>query len=254
MLIDTHAHLTDEVYGGAKEIIRDMDKDNLSRIIAVSYNEQTSIQSKEIATNNENVFFAVGVHPSEVKGGEDFNRLLELSRDKKAVAIGEIGLDYHYDNTDKQLQKAGLLAQLDLVKAANLPVIFHVRDADGDMLEIVKANLDKMPERGVLHCFSGSRETAEQYVKMGFYISFSGAITFKNSVHAAQVISAVPKNRILVETDCPYLAPVPYRGKTNYPKFVSLTATKVAEVLDVDVSEVERFTTQNAFNLFKKMY
>ncbi len=256
MLIDTHAHLTDERYGDAYEsIISQMQADGLDKVVSVGYNYDSSIGSYNLAQKHDNVYCALGFHPSntgEVTDGV-YDEILKLSKNKKVVAIGEIGLDYHYDDTDKVVQKRELLAQLDLVKASNLPVAFHLRDAYEDMLNIVKDNLDKMPNRGVMHCFSGSLETAREYIKLGFYISFSGTITFKNAKSYPDIIKSVPRDKILIETDCPYLAPTPHRGETNYPKYVRYQAQRIADILGLDYQEVEDFTAKNALALFPKL-
>lgn len=254
MLIDTHAHLSDPVYGGAQEIIDSMESDGLERIIAVGYNEFTSALSVSIAEKNEKIYAAVGVHPSDAnKAGTGYlGALTELSASDKCVAIGEIGLDYHYEDTDKPAQHRVLCEQLELVRALKLPVCFHVRDAYGDFYDIIKERRNCIKAGAVMHCFSGSKETALQYADMGFYISFSGSCTFKNS-RAGEIISALPLDRILIETDCPYLAPVPYRGQTNYPKYVRCQAEKIAEVRNLPVEEVIEITRRNAYAAFPKM-
>lgn len=254
MLIDTHAHLTDPEYKGAREIIDNMAADGLEKIIAVSFNEFTSAYSVKIAEANENVYAAVGVHPSEATGaGDGYLGMLEnLSDHPKCVAIGEIGLDYHYEDTDKRAQHRVLHEQLELVKKVGLPAIFHVRDAYGDFYDVIREHRDCLPAGAIMHCFSGSKETALQYADMGFYISFSGSITFKNS-KAAEIIAALPLNRILVETDCPYLAPTPFRGKVNYPAYVKYQAEKIAEVRGMSFDEIASITTENAYRAFPKM-
>lgn len=254
MLIDTHAHLTDPVYGGAGEIIENMERDGLERIIAVGFNEFTSAYSVKIAEANEKIYAAVGVHPSEAnKAAQGYlGTLAELSDSDKCVAIGEIGLDYHYEDTDKDCQHRVLCEQLDMIKTLKLPAIFHVRDAYGDFYEIFKAHRDCLRAGAVMHCFSGSKETALQYIDEGCYISFSGSITFKNS-RAGEIIEALPLDKILIETDCPYLAPTPHRGQTNYPAFVRYQAERIAEVRGLSVEEVIEITRNNAYKAFPKM-
>lgn len=257
MLIDTHAHLTDERYNGADDIISSMKECNLEKIICVGYDLKSSKDGLELARKNKDIYAAVGVHPSEANDfGADYDlsdELILLAKDPKTVAIGEIGLDYHYDDADKINQDKLLNHQLDIVEKSGLPVIIHLRDAYEDMLKIIKANRHKLRAGGVMHCFSGSKETAMQYVDMGFYISFSGTITFKNSVKAPEIIKAVPKDRLLIETDCPYLAPHPFRGQLNEPKYVLYQALKVAEVLGISIEEAEELTRKNAYSLFTKM-
>lgn len=254
MLIDTHAHLTDVKYGGAREIIDNMEQDGLERIIAVGFNEFTSAYSVKIAEENEKIFAAVGVHPSDAAtAGQGYlGALSDLCDSDKCVAIGEIGLDYHYEDTDKRAQHRVLCEQLELVREKKLPAVFHVRDAYGDFYDIISKHRDCVTAGAVMHCFSGSKETALIYADMGFYISFSGSITFKNS-KAGEIISALPLERILIETDCPYLAPVPHRGEINYPKYVRCQAEKIAEIRGVSVEEIIKITRDNAYRAFAKM-
>lgn len=254
MLIDTHAHLTDPKYHGAKEIIDGMTADGLERIICVGFNEFSSAYSVKLAEENEKIYAAVGVHPSDAPdAGQGYiNALRELSYSDKCVAIGEIGLDYHYEDTDKDAQHRALCEQIELAVETKLPVAFHVRDAYGDFYEVMKNYADRLKGNGVMHCFSGSKETALIYAEMGFYISFSGSITFKNS-RAGEIITALPMEKILIETDCPYLAPTPHRGEINYPKYVRYQAEKIAEVRGMTVDEVIDITTENAYRAFPKM-
>ena len=254
MLIDTHAHLTDPRYEGAAEIISQMESDGLERIITVGFNEFSSAYAVKLAEENEKIFAAVGVHPSDaVEAGIGYlGAIKDLAQSSKCVAIGEIGLDYHYPDTDKEVQIRALCEQLDLVKETNLPAVFHVRDAYGDFYEVIKQNRHKLTGGAIMHCFSGSKETALQYLNMGFYISFSGSITFKNS-KAGEIIEALPTDKILIETDCPYLAPTPHRGELNYPKYVLYQAQKIAEVKNMSVDEIIKITAANAYKAFPKL-
>ncbi len=253
-LVDTHAHLTDPRLD-VREIIASMDADGLDRIITVGYNMETSAGGLAIAKTDPRVFCCLGFHPSnahEVKDG-DYDKLLAFSKDEKVVAIGEIGLDYHYDDTDKPVQRAALLRQLDLVKAADLPAVFHLRDAEGDMNALIAENRGKLPRGGVMHCFSGSLETARFYADLGFYISFSGSVTFKNAKKFSEIVRGLPLDRILIETDCPYLAPEPFRGRLNYPKYVRYQAERIAEILGKTFEEVAALTAKNAYGCFEKL-
>ena len=254
MLIDTHAHLTDVRYEGAGEIISNMDADGLERVISVGFNEFSSAYSVKIAEQNPKIYAAVGIHPSDASdvGQGYLGTLAELCDSVKCVAVGEIGLDYHYDDTDKRSQMRVLIEQLELVRSVNLPAVFHVRDAYGDFYDVIKKYRSNLTAGAVMHCFSGSKETALTYADMGFYISFSGSITFKNS-KAAEIIQALPLDRILIETDCPYLAPTPHRGELNYPKYVRYQAEKIAEVRGLPVEEVIEITRQNAYRAFPRL-
>lgn len=255
MLIDTHAHLSDPLYQGAEEIVNSMRADGVEKIVTVGYDLRSSLAGMALADRYEGVYFTCGVHPSDADSltDEAFGKLLELTRHPKCVAVGEIGLDYHYEDTDKEVQAAALLRQLELVKACGLPAIFHVRDAYGDFDALVRPRLDMLKSGAVLHCFSGSKEFAEQYVKEGFYVSFTGAITFKNNRKAADVVPVVPRDRLMVETDCPYLTPEPYRGKPNYPAYVRYVAEKAAALRGETFETLSRYTTENAYRFYSKM-
>lgn len=252
--IDTHAHLCDKRLN-ANEIVNSMKKDGLEKIITVSYDMASSHTTTRICSNNSNVYGSVGVHPSDVKflKEEDLETLLKLSKNPKIVAIGEIGLDYHYEDTDRENQKYWLTRQLEVVEKSGLPTIIHLRDAYEDMQKIIKNNLDRFPAPAVLHCYSGSKETAQYYLSLGFYISFTGVITFKNATRYEEIIRSIPKDRLLIETDCPYLAPVPFRGTTNYPAYVKFVAQKIAEILNMPLEEVAQITKENTYRLFGKM-
>lgn len=253
-MIDSHCHITDKAINAA-EVISSMKSDGLKKLVTVGYDMPSSEAAYKLAAENEDVYCAVGFHPSDVGGIKDdsLDKLLEFSRGEKTVAIGEIGLDYHYPDTDRDAQKYWLCRQLELVKASGLPAIFHLRDAYEDMLTIIKSNLDKLPARGVMHCFSGSAETAKIYADLGFYVSFSGTVTFKNARNPVEAAKIVPDDLILVETDCPYLAPEPFRGKTNVPALVRYTLGKVAQIRGVDFDYAERLTEKNTMTLFSKM-
>ncbi len=254
MLIDTHAHLTDEKFDG-EAIIAAMPEDKLEKIICIGFDMQSSRDGLALAQKHNAVYAAVGVHPSELLSvtEEDMSELVELSKHPKTVAIGEIGLDYHDEDVPKEVQKKWLVRQLEVVKESGLPAVFHLRDAYGDMYDIIRAHRDCLKAGAVMHCFSGSKETARNYLDMGFYISFSGSVTFKNARNLAEVAPEVPSDRLLVETDCPYLAPTPLRGTVNQPKNVWLTAQKLAELRNCELNEIEKITVDNAYTLFTKM-
>ncbi|MDR2201962.1 MAG: TatD family hydrolase [Clostridiales bacterium] len=252
MLIDTHAHLCDPVFGGGEDIVASMAADGLDALIAVSYDMPSSRFSSALAKKHKNVYCAVGIHPSNTK---DFSTdfipgLLALTKDPKCVAVGEIGLDYHYPDTDKAAQAYALDSQVELAAEAALPVIFHVRDAYADMYAALKRNVNGLKRGAVMHCFSGTAAEALSYIDLGFYVSFSGTLTFKNAKSYPEIIAAVPRERVLIETDCPYLAPHPYRGQTNYPRYVRLVAEKLAALWGTDFAEAARVTADNAKRLF----
>jgi len=254
MLIDTHTHITDPKLN-ATDIIKNMTADGLSNIICVGYNYKNSLDSLALSKTDSRLFSTVGLHPNYV---DEFKKsyldeFLKLSSDEKVVAIGEIGLDYHYEGYDKNLQQRVFVEQLEVASTAKLPVIIHMRDADEDTQKIIKQNKHKLQNGGVMHCYSGSLESARIYMDLGFYISFSGCITFKNAKKYPDIIKGLPLNKILVETDCPYLAPDPFRGQTNYPKYVRYVAEKIAEFKDLTFDEIVRATSDNAKRLFTKI-
>lgn len=263
MLIDTHAHLTDKRYStesdrkyeNAEAIIANMQEDNLEKIICVGYDYKSSCEGLELAKKHRDVYCAVGIHPSETQDMADdvCDKLLILSKHEKVAAIGEIGLDYHYEDTDRVRQNYALIKQLELVKESKLPVIFHLRDAYDDMYRVIKSNREKIVEGAVMHCFSGSKETALQYIDMGFYISFSGSVTFKNAVKFPDIVRSLPLDRILIETDCPYLTPTPFRGQLNYPAYVKYQAERLAELKVIEVEKMIEITRENAYRFFGKM-
>lgn len=253
-MIDSHCHLTDERID-AKATAKQMKSDGLNALVTIGYDMPTSRSCVEIATTYPDVYATVGVHPSDVGGmtDADLDELKKLCSHKKVVAVGEIGLDYHYDDTDREKQKYWLCRQLELVQDVGLPAVFHLRDAYEDMLEIIVANRNKLVKGGVMHCFSGSVETAKKYLDMGFYISLSGTVTFKNAKKTAEVAKIVPEDRLLAETDCPYLAPEPYRGQLNVPRYVRHTIQRLAELRGKEFWYVEKITERNTKDLFFRM-
>jgi len=232
-----------------------MDKDNLSRMIVVGYDYKNSLQGLEIAKQNEKVYCSLGLHPSSAAIYNEKKSLehLELSKHPKVIAIGEIGLDYHYPDFDKNQQAKACIGQLEIAHKANLPVIIHMRDCDLDMKNLLKANKHLLQKGGVMHCYSGSLESAYEYIDLGFYISFTGVITYKNAKKSLDIVKNIPLDKILIETDCPYLSPEPFRGQLNYPKNVVYVAKQIAEVLDISLDEVARITADNAYRLFDKL-
>lgn len=252
-MIDSHAHIYDEELlptGGADAVINSMQADGLEYIVCVGCDMPSSHTCVSLAENNERIYATVGVHPYDADTVTDGNLdiLRKLAGNKKVVAIGEIGLDLHRPNSDKPLQTEAMIKQYDLARELALPMVYHIRDAFGEFYEFSKTR--DFPQGAVLHCFSGSAEIAEYYVKKGFYISFSGTLTYKNAVNLARAASAVPLDRLLVETDSPYLTPEPVRGGLNYPKNVAHVARRLAEIKGVDFAEIERFTADNTKRIF----
>lgn len=252
MFIDSHAHLDDRRFNGDRErIIESLKENKIDIAINIGADLKTSIDSVALAKKYDNIYAAVGVHPHSASELNPYNleRIKELSKNEKVVAIGEIGLDFYYDNSPRDVQRKWFKEQLKLAKELNLPVIIHSRDASQETFDTIKEAQDGNL-RGVLHCFSGSAEMAAEYVKLGFYISVGGPVTFKNARVVREVAEAVPLDKLLIETDCPYLTPEPYRGKRNEPAYVRYVAEKIAEIRGITVEEVAEATTRNTKELF----
>lgn len=248
--MDSHAHLEDEKYDKDREKVIEECKKNLTFLINVGSNLLTSKQSIELAHNYDFIYASVGIHPHDAQ--REFDKVEEIERlalQGKVVAIGEIGLDYYYNDPPKEFQKEVFTKQIRLAKKLNLPVIIHDRDAHGDILDILKQEWTK-DLRGVFHSYSGSVEMAFQVIEMNFYISLGGPVTFKNAKKPKEVAKAVPIEKLLIETDSPYLTPEPYRGKRNTPVYVKFVAEKIAELRDMSCDEVCRITAENAMKLF----
>lgn len=256
MIIDTHSHITDELLSPIQDqIIANMKKDNLEKIVTVGCDKESCIDSENIAENNENIYAIVGIHPeyAEEYNQEIENFLRKIAKGPKIIAIGEIGLDYHRDY-DKVAQKKAFESQIRLANELNLPIVIHTRDAVSDTIEILKNNAKILNNGIIIHCFSESLESYKIFEKMGCYISIGGILTFKDAKKSIEVIKYADINKILLETDCPYLTPEPFRSKQlNQPKFANLVCQKIAEIKNLTLKQVEDATTQNAYRFFKKL-
>lgn len=256
MFVDTHCHLDDEkLKGDTRNVVSAFRSAGVGVVINIGCDVLTSETVKNQAEEYDGVYFAAGIHPMDVKDADisDIDKIAELARHPKCVAIGEIGLDYYWDKTYAEKQKEFFERQICLADKMSLPVNVHVRDAMGDAVEIIKANADKLKNGGVMHCYSGSIETAKELIKLGFYISFGGTLTFKNAKKVVEVAKIVPTDRILTETDSPYLAPEPFRGTVNSPKNIPYIVKKLAEVREKSQEETERAIYENTLTLFKKI-
>lgn len=255
MLFDSHAHLDDKQFDKDRDdVILNAKNNGVGRIINVGADLNSSYTSLELARKYNHIFSACGIHPHDANTySADVEKQLRLiAKDQNTVAVGEIGLDYHYDNSPRDLQKTVYKKQINLAGELGLPIIIHNRDAHKDCMDILKA--EKTYEMtGVFHCYSGSAEMAREIIKLGFYISFTGVITFKNARKTLEVLKAVPVDRLLVETDCPYMAPEPMRGKRNNPGYVKYTAVKMAETLEIDYTELCRILWKNTHRLFGRL-
>ena len=257
-LFDTHAHLNDDRFAeDIDETIGRAAEAGVSAILVAAYDEPSSHTAVSIARSRNGLCCSVGIHPHDASSyddaaGERIRRLAMENRDI-VVAIGEIGLDYHYDLSPRDVQRAVFEAQIRLAGACGLPFIVHDREAHGDLLDIVKKCHDQGLLRelpGVFHCYSGSVEMARLLMDMGFFLSFAGPVTFRNAKRSAEVLEAVPLDRILVETDSPYLAPEPFRGKRNEPAYVRYVLEKIAQVKGITVEEAGYAAYRNARRLF----
>lgn len=248
-IFDSHAHYDDKRFDNDRDqILSKMPENNVCGIINCGTNIETSAFSLELARKFPFIYAAVGYHPESIDNTTVFekDKLKELAKNDKAVAIGEIGLDYYWDTTYKLQQIEFFEKQLILAKEFGLPVIIHDREAHGDTLELLK----KHKPNGILHCFSGSVEMAREVIKLGLYIGIGGVITFKNSKKLVEIVKEIPLNRILLETDAPYLAPEPHRGKTNNSAYIKFVAEKIAEIKNITADEVVSVTTNNVKTLF----
>ena len=253
MFIDTHCHLEDENFSADRaEVIERAKLSGVERIINFGSTLKSSEAVTELAKNFSELYAGVGIHPEEI---DDFDantcaRLAELAANTKVIAVGEIGLDYHWekDPSRRLIQQKIFVAQLDLARQLNLPVCVHDRDAHADTLKILQTEARGL--RGVLHCYSGSLETAREIFKLDWFIGVDGPLTFKNSAKLPEIVKAAPRDRILIETDAPYLAPVPHRGKRNEPAYVVEVAKKLAELRNEPLDEVGAYTSANAKNLY----
>lgn len=252
LIFDTHCHYDDERFNDDREeaFLR-MHEAGVQYCTCVGSDIPSSERCIAFARAHENVYAAVGVHPHEAKDAPD--NYLDIMRgmfsNPCVRALGEIGLDYYYDLSPRDVQKKVLNEQLDLAVECDMPVIFHIRDAHDDMLKLLKSR-SKNPQC-VVHCFSGSPEIAREYLKMGFYISFAGPLTFKKAPHLCAAAQIVPDDRIMVETDSPYLAPEPVRGRRNEPANVAYVCAKLAELRGISADEAARMTTRNAFSFYR---
>jgi TatD DNase family protein len=251
-LFDSHCHLEDEQFAGEVDaVLARMAEAGVSRCILAGSDRESSERIVALAGAHPNVYGAVGVHPHEAKSFDEdtLSWMEEMLRKPHIVGVGEIGLDYYYDFSPKADQKEAFVRQLDFAYEKGLPAVFHVRDAHGDVTDLFRARRNRLPA-GVLHCFSGSAESAKEYLNMGFYISFSGSLTFKNAHNLREAARAVPIERLLVETDSPYLAPVPMRGRRNEPAYVRYVAELLAQIKEVPLETLIETTSANVERLY----
>jgi len=251
-LFDSHAHYDDKRFEeDYEEVILNAFSSGVKYILNAGSDIATSKKSIKLAEKFDFVYAAVGVHPHEVEklSNTEYEELKKLCNHKKVVAIGEIGLDYYYDHSPREVQRYWFDKQIELGKEFNLPLIIHNRDSHEDIMNIIRRHTP-YAKPGVLHCFTGSWEMAKELLNFGFYISFGGPITFKNAKKAIEIIEKMPEDRLLIETDCPYLTPEPYRGRRNDSSYVLFVAKRISEIRKISVEEAAKITTENTKRLF----
>ena len=252
MLFDTHAHLDDRAFDADREaLLASLTGQGLGLVMNPGCSLESSRNASRLAQEYDYIYAAAGSHPDaadEVNGDvlEEYRKLCKLS--PKIKAIGEIGLDYHYEDIPREIQLKAFRSQMELARELNLPVIVHEREAHEDGMAVVR----DFPEvTGVFHCYSGSAEMARQLVDRGWYIGFTGVLTFKNARKAVEVASSIPLERIVLETDCPYMAPEPFRGKRNHPGYLYRMAEKLAEIRGLSMEEIQTITEENGKRLYR---
>lgn len=250
-MIDTHSHLFEEEFkNDLNECIKRCKEKNVNKIILVGFSCETNRLALDLSKKYDLFYPTAGIHPSEagINYQNDLNDLYSFVKENKVYAIGECGLDYHYGKDNIDYQKIVFKKQIELAIAMDLPIIIHMRDATLDTYEILSRYKGKI--KGVMHCYSGSVEMAKEFIKLGMYISLGGPVTFKNAKESKRVAVEIPLEKLLIETDCPFLAPTPYRGTRNESSYVALVLEEIARLREMSASEVDEITTLNAEKLF----
>ena len=253
-MIDSHCHINDDLYKeNPLEYIKEAKNNGVFEFLVVGFDKKSSEKALDIAKKYQECFAAVGIHPSDCKNAKegDLLAIRELAKDKKTIAIGEIGLDYYWDKDPevKALQKEYFIKQINIANEMDLPISIHCRDAIEDCLQILKDNPVK--RGGIMHCYAGSLEIASEFIKLGFLLGFGGTVTFKNSVRPKEVAANIPPNAYVLETDAPYLTPHPYRGQENHSKYLYLVRDKIAELRSVSPETVDEESTNNFNRVFR---
>ena len=254
-LFDSHCHLNDEKFNeDRKELIENLRKQGVKRLVTAGYSIESSKEAIKLSKEYDFIYATIGISPNDVPKtledlDKDLNNIKDLYKEgEKIVAVGEIGLDYYWNTENKEIQKEAFKRQIELANNLNLPIQIHTREAIADTLEILKDN--KVNRKGIFHCCPFNRELVKEGLKLGFYISFAGPTTFKNSKNAVEIIKMVPDDKMLVETDSPYLSPEPFRGKRNDPSRVQYIIKKIAEVKEKSFEEIEKMVYENANTIF----
>lgn len=255
---DSHSHYNDEKFNEDREqLIQDTYKDGITKFVCAGYNIKSSLDSLEISKKYDFIYSICGISPNDIpqseqelwKNIDEISQIAKQNNDKKLVAIGEIGLDYYWNKENKELQKQAFIKQIELSNELELPIVIHSRDASVDTIEILKTN--SVHKKGIFHCCQLNQEMIRQALELGFYISFAGPITFKNAKNADDCVKMVPMDKILIETDSPYLSPEPHRGKRNDSRNVKYVAQKIADIKGLSLEEVAKITYENAIRIFE---
>ena len=252
---DSHAHYDDSKFDEDRiEIIQKMYDEGVTKIISAGYNLESSKYASKLTSEYDFIYTTCGISPNDIPEGEkefykELIEIKELTKNEKCVAIGEIGLDYYWNKENKEYQKRAFIEQINLANEVDLPIVIHSRDAISDTLEILKNN--KVNRKGVFHCCMLNRELVKEALKLGFYISFAGPVTFKNSKNAQEIIKMVPNERFFIETDSPYLSPEPNRGKRNDSRNLKYIVEKIAKEKDIDIEKVAEISYKNAVEFFR---
>ncbi len=253
MIFNTHSHLNDSAFDNDREnVIKETLELGVSNILVIGWDKESSINAIKLAEQYDFIYAAVGYHPENLEGitNKDFEDVMKLLNHPKVVAVGEIGLDYYWDKREetKAIQKKYFIKQIEEANKRGLPIVIHSRDAIFDTLNILKEH--PVNKGGIMHCYSGSAENVKDFIKCNMYISLGGTVTYKNAVNLKEVAKIVPLERLLVETDDPYLTPVPFRGKRNIPGYAKYVVEEIAKLKELPVKEVEKQTYENAKRLF----
>ena len=254
---DSHSHYNDEKFNEDRDqLIQDTYNDGITKFVCAGYNIPSSLEAIEISKKYEFIYSICGISPNDIpqseqelwKNIEEISKIVTQNNDKKLVAIGEIGLDYYWNKENKDLQKQAFIKQIELANELELPIVIHSRDASVDIIEVLRTN--PVNKKGIFHCCQLNQEMIRQALELGYYISFAGPITFKNAKNAEECVKIVPMDRILIETDSPYLSPEPHRGKRNDSRNVKFVAQKIADSKELTLEEVARITYENTMRIF----
>ena len=255
---DSHSHYNDEKFNEDREkLIQDTYNDGITKFICAGYNKKSSLDAIELSQKYEFIYSICGISPNDIpqseqelwKDIEEISKIIKQNQSKKMVAIGEIGLDYYWNKENKELQKQAFIKQIELANGRALPIVIHSRDASVDTVEVLKTS--PVHKKGIFHCCQLNQEMIRQALELGYYISFAGPITFKNAKSAEECVKMVPMDRILIETDSPYLSPEPNRGKRNDSRNVKFVAQKIADFKGISLEEVAKITYENAMRIFE---